>query len=67
MKQFEFKTVRYAPGLGKRITNDDFGADFLKVLSEHGRDGWDLKTLVREHGLKTLLVFSRETQGEAKT
>jgi hypothetical protein len=66
MKLFEFKTVRYEPGLGKRITGDDFGEDFLKVLSEHGREGWDLKTVVREHGLKTLLVFSREAQSQAK-
>jgi|WetSurMetagenome_2_1015567.scaffolds.fasta_scaffold372256_1 hypothetical protein len=66
MKQFEFKTVRYEPGLGKRITGDDFGEGFLKVLSENGRDGWDLKTIVREHGLQTLLIFSREAQGEAK-
>jgi hypothetical protein len=64
MKQFEFKTVRYEPGVGKRITGDDFGESFLKVLSAHGMEGWDLKSVVREHGLQTLLIFSRESQRE---
>lgn len=62
MKQFEFKTVRYEPSLAKRIKGDDFGEGFQKVLAEHGRAGWDLKTVVREHGLQTILIFGRETE-----
>jgi len=64
MKQFEFKTVSYEPSIGKRLKGDDFGDGFLHVLAEHGRDGWDLKTVVREHGMRTLLIFSREVQAE---
>ena len=60
MKQFEYKTVKYEQGLGKRISGDDFGEDFLKVLSEHGNEGWDLKDIIRESGIKALLIFSRE-------
>ena len=63
MKQFEFKTLIYAPSLCKRLTGDDFGEDFLKVLSDNGREGWDLKSVVRDTGLQTLLIFSRELQG----
>lgn len=62
MKQFQFKTVRYEPSLGKRIIGDDFGEDFQKVLAEHGKDGWDLKTVVREHGRQAILIFSREAE-----
>jgi hypothetical protein len=59
MKQFEFKTVVYSPGIAKRLTGNDFGEDFLGVLSEHGREGWDLKAVVRENGMQALLIFSR--------
>lgn len=65
MKTVEFKTVHYEPGLGKRLTGDDFGESFMKVLTEHGQQGWDLKSVIREHGLQTLLVFSREVPDSA--
>jgi len=60
MKKFEYKTVIYEQGLGKRIAGDDFGEGFLRVLSEHGNEGWDLKDIIRESGMKALLIFNRE-------
>ena len=60
MRKIEFKTVEYEQGIGKRIKGDDFGESFMKVLSEQGQEGWDLKSIIREHRLKTLLIFSRE-------
>jgi hypothetical protein len=60
MKKFEYKTVKYEQGLGKRISGDDFGEDFLRVLAEHGNEGWDLKDIIRESGMKALLIFNRE-------
>jgi len=51
MKQFQFKTVRYEPGFGKQIMGDDFGDGFQKVLADIGKEGWDLKSVVREQGL----------------
>ena len=60
MRKIEFKTVEYEQGLVKRIKGDDFGESFMKVLSEQGQEGWDLKSIIREHGMKTLLIFSRE-------
>jgi hypothetical protein len=66
MKQYEFMTVRFEPGLGKRLKGDDFGDSFLAVLNEHGKDGWDLKTIIRESGLQTLLIFGRESHLSAK-
>ena len=60
MKKIEYKTVRYHPGLSKRLTGDDFDESFVQVLSEQGQEGWDLKQVIRESGLETLLIFSRE-------
>lgn len=60
MKKIEYKTVTYEPALGRRLSGDDFGEDFTRVLSEQGQEGWDLKAVIRESGLQTLLVFGRE-------
>jgi len=60
MKQIEYKTVRYEQGLLSRLSGDDFGESFLRVLSEQGQAGWDLKEVIRESGMETLLIFSRE-------
>lgn len=65
MKQFEFKLVVHEPGIANRVKGDDFGEDFKDLLAEHGRNGWDLKSVVREHGLRTVLIFSREVQSVA--
>lgn len=62
MKQFQFKTVRYEPGFDKQIMGDDFGDGFQKVLADIGKEGWDLKSVVREQGLPTILIFSREVE-----
>lgn len=59
MKQIEYKIVRYEQGLLKRLSGDDFGESFLKVLTEQGQDGWDLKEIIRESGMEALLIFSR--------
>ena len=60
MKKIEYKTVQYEQGLGKRLSGDDFGESFLRVLSEQGEEGWDLKDVIRESGMHALLIFSRE-------
>ncbi len=60
LKKIEYKTVTYSVSLGKRLSGDDFGESFLRLLSEHGREGWDLKEIIREDGMQALLVFSRE-------
>jgi len=60
MRKIEFKMVKYEPTLRKRVSGDDFGESFLSVLSEQGQEGWDLKSTIREHGMSTLLIFSRE-------
>ena len=60
MKKIEYKTVKYEQGLGKRLSGDDFGDSFLRMLSEQGQEGWDLKDVIRESGMHALLIFSRE-------
>jgi hypothetical protein len=60
MKKIEYKTVNYAPGVGQRLSGDDFGENFLHVLAEQGQEGWDLKHVIRESGMQALLIFSRE-------
>ncbi len=60
MKTIEYKTVRYEQGLFKRISGDDFGESFEKLLSEQGQEGWDLKDIIRESGMHAILIFSRE-------
>jgi hypothetical protein len=60
MKRIEYRTVRYEPGLGKRLSGDEFGDSFMRVLAEQGQEGWDLKEIIRESGLDAILIFSRE-------
>ncbi len=60
MKRIEYKIVAYEQGLRKRLAGDDFGESFLRVLSEQGQEGWDLKDVIRESGMHALLIFSRE-------
>ena len=60
MKKIEYKTVRYEPGLVKRFTGDEFGESFMRVLAEHGQEGWDLKEIIRKSGLQAILIFGRE-------
>ena len=65
MKQFQCKTVRYEPGFDNQSIGDDFGEGFQKVLAGHGKDGWDLKTIIREikeQGVLTILIFGREVE-----
>ena len=60
MRKIEYKTVKYEQGLGKRLSGDDFGESFLRVLAEQGQEGWDLKEIIRESGMQAILIFSRE-------
>ena len=60
MKKIEYKTVKYEQGLSKRLSGDDFGESFLRVLAEQGQEGWDLKDIIRENGMQAVLIFSRE-------
>jgi len=65
MRRFEFKTVRFRHGFGKRLLGDNYDESFEAMLAQHGQDGWDLKTAIQEP-LRTVLIFSREVQHEAK-
>ncbi len=60
MKKIEYKTVKYEVGLGERLLGGEFGERFTQVLSEQGQAGWELKTVIRESGLKVVLIFGRE-------
>ena len=60
MKRIEYRTVRFGVGLTSRLSGDDFGDQFLRVLNEEGQQGWELREVIRESGLSSLLIFSRE-------
>ena len=60
MKKIEYKIVKYEQGFGNRLKGNDFSEDFLRVLSENGAEGWDLKEIMRESGFQALLIFGRE-------
>lgn len=59
MNKIEYKTVSYSISLGKRMSGDGFGESFLRLLSEQGQEGWDLKEIIRDTGMEALLIFSR--------
>lgn len=60
MKRIEYKTFIFDVGILNRLTGNDFGNEFLQLLSSHGDEGWDLKEVIRQSGLSAVLVFSRE-------
>jgi hypothetical protein len=60
MKKIEYKIVRYKSKLGERLTGDMLGKDLMRVLSEQGQEGWDLKEVIQQTGLENILIFSRE-------
>ena len=61
MKKIEYKTVRYETGIGKRLTGDEFGESFMRVLSEQGQEGWELREVIHKIGwFHAILIFSRD-------
>ena len=60
MKKIEYKIVNYEISFSNRVSGNEFGEHFLRLLSEHGEDGWDLKEIIRESGMQSLLIFSRQ-------
>jgi hypothetical protein len=60
MKQIEYKHVRYAWTLGTQFSQDKFDELLMKMLAEHGREGWDLKGVIYEGGLHAHFIFGRE-------
>lgn len=64
MTRFEFKTVRFRHGFRLRLQGDIYDESFEAMLAQHGQDGWDLKTAIREP-YRTVLIFGREVQHEA--
>jgi len=64
MKPIEYKLVRYQQGILNRLSGEDFGEGFMQMLTENGREGWDLKEVIRESGMEALLIFGREASQE---
>jgi hypothetical protein len=46
--------------VGIRLKGNDFNDSFVQLLAAHGQEGWDLKSVVREGGFMTLLIFGRD-------
>ena len=60
MKQIEYKHVRHAWKLGAQLSQEKFDETLMKMLAEHGREGWDLKGVIYEGGLHAHFIFGRE-------
>jgi len=60
MKQIEYKHVRHAWKLGEQFSQEKFDEKLMKMLTEHGREGWDLKGVIYEGSLHAHFIFGRE-------
>jgi len=60
MKPIEYKHVRHAWKLGAQLSQEKFDEILMKMLAEHGREGWDLKGVIYEGGLHAHFIFGRE-------
>ena len=62
MKQIEYKHVRFAWTLGAQFSQEKFDEALMKMLAEHGREGWDLKSVIYEGAgsLHAHFIFGRE-------
>ena len=66
MKKYEYKHVRYAPGLRIWISTKRFDEHYTALLNKFGKEGWELKSSFHE-GFSTHLhmVFAKEMLFEA--
>ena len=62
MKQIEYRHVRHAWKLGDQLSQEKFDETLMKMLAEHGREGWDLKSVIYEGSLSmhAHFIFGRE-------
>ena len=61
MKRFEYKHVRYAWSLGTQMSKEKFDEAVMKMLEEHGSQGWELKGVMHEGvSLHAHFFFGRE-------
>ena len=60
MKTIEYKHVRHEWSLGTQFSKEKFDEQLVKVLTEHGQQGWDLKSTIWDGGLHAHLIFGRE-------
>ena len=62
MKQIEYKHVRHAWKLGAQLSQEKFDEALMKMLAEHGREGWDLRGVIYEGSLSmhAHFIFGRE-------
>jgi hypothetical protein len=59
--EFEYKHVRFDYGLVAALDRQTFDERLMDALSEHGRDGWELKGCFHDMGYHAHLVFCRPT------
>jgi hypothetical protein len=57
MTQIEYKHVRFVWKLGTQFSPEKFNELLMKMLAEHGREGWDLKGVIYEGGLHAHFIF----------
>ena len=60
MKTIEYKHVRYEWSIGANLSEKKFDAALMKMLTEHGQQGWDLKGILGAGGLHAHFIFGRE-------
>ena len=60
IKKIEYKVVKHDIRVGTRLKGNDFSDSFVQLLAAYGQEGWDLKSVIREGGFMTLLIFGRE-------
>jgi hypothetical protein len=63
-KQIEYRHVRHSWKLGAQLSEAKFDEQLMAMLTEHGREGWDLKGVIYEGGMHALFIFGRERASE---
>ena len=65
MKTIEYKHFRHEWSLGTQLSKEKYDEQLMKMLTEHGQQGWDLKGVIWDGGLHAHFIFGREAQGTA--
>jgi hypothetical protein len=60
MKTIEYKHLRYEWSIGTNLSEKKFDAELMKMLTEYGQQGWDLKGILGAGGLHANFIFGRE-------
>ena len=61
MKRFEYEMTRMKRGIMVGLSKTEHDNKLMKILTEMGEKGWELKTLTVWTS-ETILVFCREKQ-----